>query len=143
MAVPAPSGPSLNDEAFAEKVAFKLLDEVIMRAKSPYVDPVDNERLTKQMLRLQEQVEKLKDDRREAEAAKVEAEQLFRVADDENKRMTKQVDELQETITDIATERDEWRKKYGQMEVQLSALTPSDKKRKMGQELKGLITDDG
>jgi hypothetical protein len=142
VAVAAVPSPSLDDEAFAEKVAFKLLDEVIMRAKKPYVDPDENERITKELEKVYEKLAQAKEERRVAEAARIEAEQLFRVADDENKRMSKQVDELQETITDIAHERDEWRKKYGQMEVQLSALTPSDKKRKMGQELKGLIADD-
>lgn len=140
--VPQRSAPSLDDEAFAEQVAFKLLDKVIERAKAPYVEPAEHERITKQTLRLQEQVEKLKEDRRQAEMDKQAAEDLFKVASAENDRMSKQINELQETVADLAAERDEWHKKHAQLEVQLSAvITPSSKKKSLGQELRNLTED--
>lgn len=133
--------PTLEDDAFAEQVAFKLLEAVIERAKQPHIEASDYERLNQKVQNLTGQVAQLKANTDAAIADKKTAEELFKVASAENDRMTKQVAELMETLDDIAAERDEWRKKYGQLEVQLSALTPQTKKKQMGKELRGLIEE--
>lgn len=140
-----------DDEEWVDNLAHKLLSIVVERAKEPWIDPKNHEKLIAtlaardgtiegfraQVAQMASSADKLRADRKEAD-------DLFRVADDENKKLRRQVVEQEQTIDKIAKERDEFRRKFTEIEAHMDQVLGVSERRqikKVAKDIRDIVTD--